>query len=51
MEDAELFTLDCNAPGSTQLVAESLDDLANLIDEIGIKTLCSQLDLDCSALP
>jgi len=51
LEDDGIFTLNCNSPGSTQLVAESLDDLAELIDEVGIDTLCSQLDLDCSALP
>jgi len=51
LEDAGIFTLNCNSPGSTQLVAESLDDLAELIDEVGIESLCSQLDLDCSALP
>ena len=51
LEDAGIFTLNCNSPGSTQFVAESLDDLAELIDEVGIDSLCSQLDLDCSALP
>ena len=49
--DIELFSLDCNTPGSSKLVADSLDELAELIEDVGMENLCSQLDLDCSILP
>ena len=49
--DIELFSLDCNTPGSSKLVADSLDELAGLIEDVGMENLCSQLDLDCSILP
>ena len=40
--------LDFNHPDSINLVAESLDDLATLVEDIGMETLCGQLDLDLS---
>ena len=45
--DLDFFSLDCNAAGSSQLVAKALDDLAGLIEEVGMENLCKQLDLDC----
>ena len=45
--DLDFFSLDCNAAGSSQLVAKALDDLAGLIEEVGMKNLCKQLNLDC----
>ena len=44
----DLITLDCNSSGSSHLVATALDDLAGLIDEVGMENLCKQLDLDCA---
>jgi hypothetical protein len=48
--DLGLVTLDCNKPGSSKLVADTLDDLAVLIEDVGIESLCNQLDLglDCT---
>jgi hypothetical protein len=48
--DLNLFTLDCNTPGSSHVVADTLDDLAVLIEDVGIDNLCKQLDLglDCN---
>ena len=47
-----MITLDCNAPQSSQLVANALEELAGLIEEVGMENLCNQLDLDFSfALP
>ena len=43
-----MITLDCNAPQSSQLVANALEELAGLIEEVGMENLCNQLDLDCS---
>jgi len=43
-------SLDCNTPGSSQLVANTLDDLAGIIEDVGITNLCQQLDIqagDC----
>ena len=43
-------SLDCNRPGSSQLVANTLDDLAGIIEDVGITNLCKQLDIqagDC----
>ena len=43
-------SLDCNTPGSSQLVANTLDDLAGIIEDVGITNLCKQLDIqagDC----
>ena len=48
--DLDLITLDCNTPGSSQLIANALDDLAGLIEEVGMENLCNQLDLDCTFL-
>ena len=45
--DLDFFSLDCNSSGSSQLVAKALDDLAGLIEEVGMENLCKQLDLDC----
>ena len=48
--DLDLITLDCNTPGSSQLIADALDDLAGLVEEVGLESLCNQLDLDCTDL-
>ena len=44
-------SLDCNRPGSSQLVANTLDDLAGIIEDVGITNLCKQLGIqaeDCT---
>ena len=46
MGDLNLITLDCNTPGSSELIANTLDDLAGLVDEVGLENLCNQLDVD-----
>ena len=43
-----IVSLDCNTPGSSKLVADTLDDLAGLIDDIGMSNLCNQLGLDAA---
>merc|ERR1712106_1138988 len=42
----DLGTLECNKSGSFQVAAETLEDLAQLIEDVGLQTLCNQLDLD-----
>jgi len=44
--DLDLIDLDCNTPGSSNLVADTLDDLAGIIEDVGMDTLCKQLGLD-----
>jgi len=46
--DAE--DLDCNKPDSSELVANTLDDLAAIIEDVGLTNLCKQIGLksaDC----
>ena len=43
-----MITLDCNKPGSSGKIADALEDLAGVIEEVGLDSLCNQLDLDCS---
>ena len=47
-KDLELISLDCATSGSSELVAQTMEDLAGVIDDIGIENLCSQLDLECT---
>ena len=44
--DLNLIDLDCNTPGSSKLVADTLDDLAGIIEDVGMDNLCKQLGLD-----
>jgi hypothetical protein len=44
--DLNILTLDCNTPGSSQLVANTMDDLAGIIEDVGMENLCKQLDLE-----
>jgi hypothetical protein len=44
--DLNLIDLDCNTPGSSNLVADTLDDLAGIIEDVGMDNLCKQLGLD-----
>jgi len=49
--DLDLGNFECNTPGSFKVAAQALDDIANLIEEVGIEKLCQQLGLtqaDCS---
>jgi len=49
--DLDLGTLECKNSGSFKVAAQALDDIANLIEEVGIEKLCQQLGLaqaDCS---
>merc|ERR1711892_187610 len=39
----DVGTLDCNRPGDTSLAAQTLDDIADLIAEVGIAKLAAQL--------
>ena len=41
--DLELWRLECNTPGSLKVAAQALDDIASLIEEVGIEKLCQQL--------
>ena len=46
------MSLYCDNPGSFKRVAESMEDIAGLMDDIGLENLCTQLDLepeDCTA--
>jgi len=44
--DLGLGTLDCNTPGSFKVAADTLDELAVLIEEVGIEELAEQLGID-----
>ena len=48
--DLDLISLDCNTPGSSKLIANAMDDLAGIIEDVGMENLCNQLDLDCTFL-
>jgi len=41
----DLGTLECNKPGSFKVAASTLDDLATLVEDVGVEALCKQLDL------
>jgi len=43
----DMITLDCKTAQSSQRVANALDDLAALVEEVGMENLCNQLNLDC----
>ena len=44
----EVEDLDCNKPGSSKLVANTLEDLAGIIEDVGITNLCKQIGLNYS---
>lgn len=44
--DLSLDSLACANPGSADLVANTIEDLAGLIEDIGMENLCRQLGLD-----
>lgn len=46
----DLGTLDCSKPGDFSLAADTMDDLALLVDEIGLENLQEQLEVDLSGL-
>merc|ERR1711892_597584 len=46
--DLGIFSLDCINSDSSSLVADTLEGLADIIDDIGMESLCSQLGLDSS---
>ena len=45
--DLDLISLDCNTPWSLELITGSMDDLAVLIEDLGMESLRRQLNLDC----
>ena len=50
-EEFNLISLGCNTPGSSELVANTLDDLAGIIEDVGVTNLCRQIGLnseDCT---
>ena len=42
----DMAGVDCNTPGSSQLVANTLDELAGIIEDVGMANLCKQLGVD-----
>merc|ERR1719431_800955 len=48
LEHLDMITLDCNKQGSSGKIADALEDLAGIIEEVGLESLCSQLDLECT---
>ena len=44
--DLDPVNLDCTTPGSFKIVAETMEDLAGLLDDIGLENLCRELDLE-----
>ena len=48
--DLGLGELDCNRPGDVSVAAGTMEDLATIIDEVGIEQLQNQLGVDLSFL-
>ena len=44
--DFEPVALDCGSPGVYKMVAKDMEDLAGLMDDIGLDNLCTQLELE-----
>ena len=44
--DLGLGSLECDNHGSFKVAANTMDDIANLVEEVGAEALCNQLDLD-----
>ena len=44
--DLGLGSLECDNHGSFKVAANTMDDIANLVEEVGVEALCNQLDLD-----
>jgi len=44
--DLDLGTLECDTPGSFKVAADTLDDLAGIIEEVGIDKLAEELGWD-----
>ena len=42
----DVGSLDCNRPGDTSLAAQTLDDIADLVAEVGIEQLAKQLGVE-----
>ena len=42
----DLGSLDCSSAGSFKVAAQSMLDVAQLVEEIGIETLANELGLD-----
>ena len=40
--------LDCSRPGNLSLAAETMEDIATIIDEVGLEDLQEQLGVDLS---
>jgi len=45
LKDLDLGTLDCDSPGDFKVAAETLDDLATIIEDVGIDELSDQLGI------
>jgi len=45
MDSSDLGNVECNRPGDFSVVAQTLEDIADLIDEVGIDSLKGQLGL------
>ena len=48
MDDLGVGDLNCNTPGDFTTAAKTLDDVAQLIDDIGLQSLQQQLGVDFS---
>ena len=44
--DFEPVALHCGSPGVYKMVAKDMEDLATLMDDIGLDNLCTQLELE-----
>jgi len=47
LRDLDLISLDCNTPWKLELIAGTMDDLAQLMEDVGMENLCRELNLDC----
>merc|ERR1712106_209521 len=43
---SDFMNLDCNNPGDLTTIAQSLEDIADLIDEVGLETLKDQIGIN-----
>ena len=48
IKDLGLGDLDCSRPGDLSLAAKTMEDVATLIDDIGLEDLQEQLGVDLS---
>jgi len=47
LRDLDLISLDCSTHWTLEWIAVTMDDLAQLMEDVGMENLCKELNLDC----